>query len=59
MSLTSAVFSGDTSLLVYCAESYLDAGHAVRAVVTDRPAQEVADFYLFRNDLQAQDRYRP
>lgn len=38
MNFTSAVFSGDTSLLVHCAESYLAAGHAVRAVVTGRPA---------------------
>ena len=38
MNLTSAVFSGNTSLLVHCAESYLDAGHAIRTVVTDRPA---------------------
>lgn len=34
---TSAVFSGDESLLIHCAEAYLNAGHGIRAVITARP----------------------
>jgi natural product biosynthesis luciferase-like monooxygenase protein len=34
MSSTSAVFVGDGSLLVQCAEAYLSAGHTVRCVVS-------------------------
>jgi len=35
--LTSAVFIGHDSLLMHCAEAWLDAGHAVRAVVSAQP----------------------
>jgi len=34
MSSTSAVFIGDGSLLIRCAEAYLSAGHAVRCVAS-------------------------
>src|SRR5688572_18733561 len=34
MNSTSAVFVGDGSLLVQCAEAYLSAGHAVRCVAS-------------------------
>ena len=34
---TSAVFSGDESLLAHCAEAYLDARHTVCAVISTQP----------------------
>lgn len=34
---TSAIFSGNESLLIHCAEAYLNAGHSIRAVITARP----------------------
>jgi methionyl-tRNA formyltransferase len=37
MSSTSAVFVGDGSLLVQCAEAYLNAGHAIRCVASHVP----------------------
>lgn len=35
--LASAIFAGHESLLIHCAEAWLDAGHAVRAVVSTEP----------------------
>src|SRR5215218_2880759 len=34
MGRTSAVFVGNGSLLIGCAEAYLEAGHTIRCVVT-------------------------
>ncbi|MEO8014043.1 MAG: AMP-binding protein, partial [Polaromonas sp.] len=36
--LASALFAGNESLLIHCAEAWLNAGHAVRAVVSTEPA---------------------
>jgi len=36
MIFTNALFTGNCSLLVHCAQAYLDAGHAVCAVVSAR-----------------------
>jgi len=35
--LTSALFLGHDSLLTHCAQAWLDAGHAVRAVISAEP----------------------
>ncbi|HYF43794.1 MAG TPA: hypothetical protein VEA35_15305, partial [Ramlibacter sp.] len=38
MANTNAVFVGDGSLLIQCAEAFRNAGHEVRAVVSANPA---------------------
>ncbi len=47
MSSTSAVFVGSGSLLIRCAQAFVDAGHVIRCIATDNA--EIAQWACARN----------